>query len=811
MSVLYVLLFTLVLLCVLEYSHQQVENDGGCSCSCSSADVQTSAHSSGFQQGQPGKRGPLGPPGSPGQQGIQGPPGEGFSGSYGSAFNPGRSCADLRTNGITEDGVYFIKTGSISSVFQVYCDMSTRSTGWTLVGSIHENNVFGKCTQGDKWSSEEGNTNITNEGKAWTDTDIFGNVESATSADYKNPGFFTLASSNVMLWHVPNDTPLSRYKQDATLMYATDNNFLSLTGFTLQSLFKDHYSLTKHSAKGANVIDSLINTATSSAQQITNAITSFHQYTYDGSSSAILDGGDDLFDTGNKMQYAINDNSLSADLVYGHTYADSGVQIKTWPGHPFIALAYFRSTSNVNTFKLRVSSDLGADGTGSVTTYTETLNAGNTVIYRANHVYGAGDPSCAQVFFFMTDHPHSSDSVSTPEWENSDTNNLDDTFMVRLSQTTGPRNIIVGYMLLSKTSGSQITSSEIQTAIQRLMTPLSTVLRAKVIDSLINTANESAQQITNAITSFHQYTYDGSSSAILDGGDDLFDTGNKIQYAINDNSLSADLVYGHTYADSGVQIKTWPGHPFIALAYFRSTSNVNTFKLRVSSNLGADGTGSVTTYTGTLNAGNTVIYRANHVYGASGDPSCAQVFFFMTDHPHSSDSVSTPEWENSDTQNLDDTFMVRLSQTAAPRNIIVGYMLLTKTNDSRITFSEIQTAIQRLMTPLSTVLRVADVESCSSENETLSVPVNFLRGEIAEVIEAIPNAFRSSFQPGFIHFRPFDTNGIPRAMCPGVRSDGCSPYEACVGGINTYKYNQEFQCGDFVRHNLSAILVFYGP
>ncbi|CAK8695978.1 unnamed protein product [Clavelina lepadiformis] len=464
--------------------------------------------------------------------------------------------------------------------------MSTGSKGWTLVGSIHENNVFGKCTQGDKWSSEEGNTNITNEGKAWTDTDIFGNVESATSADYKNPGFFTLASSNVMLWHVPNDTPLSRYKQDATLMYATDNNFLSLKGFTLQSLFKDHYSLTKHSGKGTNVIDSLINTATASAQQLTNAITSFHQYTYDPSSEA---------------------------------------------------------------------------------------------------------------------------------------------------------------------------------------------------------------------------------TAIPDGGNDLFDNGNKIQYAINDNSLSTDLVYGRTYADFGVQIKTWPGHPFIALAHFQSTSNVNTFKLRVSSNLGADGSGSVTTYTGTLNTGNTVIYRANHVYGAGDDPSCAQVFFFMTDHPHSSDSVSTPEWENSNTQNLDDTFMVRLSQTAEPRNIIVGYMLLSKTSGSHITSSEIQTAIQRLITPLSTVLRVADVESCSSENETLSVPVNFLRGEIAEVTEAIANDFRSSFQPGFIHFRPFDENGIPRAMCPGVRSDGCSPYEACVGGINTYKYDQEFQCGDFVRDNLSAILVFYGP
>ena len=35
--------------------------------------------------------------------------------------------------------------------------MESAGGGWTLVASIHENNIDGKCTVGDNWSSDQGN------------------------------------------------------------------------------------------------------------------------------------------------------------------------------------------------------------------------------------------------------------------------------------------------------------------------------------------------------------------------------------------------------------------------------------------------------------------------------------------------------------------------------------------------------------------------------------------------------------------------------------------------------------------------------
>ena len=95
--------------------------------------------------------------------------------------------------------------------------MKINGGGWALEyirSSIHENNIrsSGRRSVGNKWSSEHGNEKGSQVGaEAWFNYKTFGNVISATTQDYKNAAYFDLRARDVMIWQVPNDTPLQQY------------------------------------------------------------------------------------------------------------------------------------------------------------------------------------------------------------------------------------------------------------------------------------------------------------------------------------------------------------------------------------------------------------------------------------------------------------------------------------------------------------------------------------------------------------------------------------------------------------------------
>ncbi|XP_068103477.1 intelectin-1a-like [Hyperolius riggenbachi] len=152
--------------------------------------------------------------------------------------NRSRSCREIQSDSNAKDGIYTLTTEHGIS-YQTFCDMTTAGGGWTLVASIHENNMYGKCTVGDRWSSQQGNDVNYPEGDGnWANYNTFGSAGGATSDDYKNPGYYDIAADNVGVWHVPNKTPLTTWKKSSLLRYRTENGILSVHGGNLFTLYK---------------------------------------------------------------------------------------------------------------------------------------------------------------------------------------------------------------------------------------------------------------------------------------------------------------------------------------------------------------------------------------------------------------------------------------------------------------------------------------------------------------------------------------------------------------------------------------------
>ncbi|XP_030643743.1 intelectin-like [Chanos chanos] len=150
-----------------------------------------------------------------------------------------RSCKEIRDKyGVYEDGLYYLMTAT-GVVYQTFCDMTTAGGGWTLVASVHENNMYGKCTVGDRWSSQQGSNPNQPDGEGtWANTVTFGTPEAATSDDYKNPGYYDIIGQDVSVWHVPNNIQLQHWTIAAILRYHTETSFLTLYGGNLFHLFK---------------------------------------------------------------------------------------------------------------------------------------------------------------------------------------------------------------------------------------------------------------------------------------------------------------------------------------------------------------------------------------------------------------------------------------------------------------------------------------------------------------------------------------------------------------------------------------------
>ncbi|XP_013377947.1 PREDICTED: intelectin-1a [Chinchilla lanigera] len=140
----------------------------------------------------------------------------------------------------TRDVLYFLQTKK-GVIYQTFCDMTTAGGGWTLVASVHENNMYGKCTLGDRWSSQQGNRADYPEGDGnWANYNTFGTAEAATSDDYKNPGYYDIQAQDLGIWHVPNNSPMENWRNTSLLRYRTFVGFFQHLGHNLFGLYQKY-------------------------------------------------------------------------------------------------------------------------------------------------------------------------------------------------------------------------------------------------------------------------------------------------------------------------------------------------------------------------------------------------------------------------------------------------------------------------------------------------------------------------------------------------------------------------------------------
>ena len=81
-----------------------------------------------------------------------------FAGSFGCGPEMDPVLSDRGISGLipSADGLYHLHTEN-GVIYQTFCDMTSGGGGWTLVASVYENNMRGKCTLGNRWSSQQGN------------------------------------------------------------------------------------------------------------------------------------------------------------------------------------------------------------------------------------------------------------------------------------------------------------------------------------------------------------------------------------------------------------------------------------------------------------------------------------------------------------------------------------------------------------------------------------------------------------------------------------------------------------------------------
>ena len=138
------------------------------------------------------------------------------------AASAGVSCKKIKEeNPSAANGIYYVTAGGSPEKTFCLMDSSADGGGWTLVGSVHEDNRNARGNSNDRWSSTTGYT--TNNGNDagppfWCDDRTHGSPESAARDDFKIKAFTKMNAAKMMVMTVENGKDYSQFWSSAWLV-----------------------------------------------------------------------------------------------------------------------------------------------------------------------------------------------------------------------------------------------------------------------------------------------------------------------------------------------------------------------------------------------------------------------------------------------------------------------------------------------------------------------------------------------------------------------------------------------------------------
>ncbi|XP_078491493.1 uncharacterized protein LOC104266555 [Ciona intestinalis] len=424
-------------------------------------------------------------------------------------------------------------------------------------------------------------------------------------------------------------------------------------------------------------VQAIILALNASSDVITASLPNFHTYTYDGPSTSISDGGSDMYDGGNEIQVLNGTGSVLVNYGFSNTFGNDEYQAANIPGHPFqLGIWVGNERRTLNTLQIRVTSDFGADGSGAETTQSGNVELGNfRLTYKARQIYNAGDPSVLEVYYVVN---------NTQQW--SSNTDWSFTLTVGISGTARDQNtamlnsmsnVFFGYTLLSARNGRFTSDTELAAVMREYLQIISSIPETSgYVERSVQAISNFKQQITNQVPEFYNYLYD-SVDQISDGGNDMYDGGNQIYFG--QGQTLQRVAYNQTYRLSGHSFATLAIHPFTALMWVTGNGRSDNYTIEVRSNLGSDGNGQLTRFSGSLNLNNyLVMYRTFQVHGAS-DPTVCEVFFLISS-PTVLQSSSNPLLDLEVTSTNQNGLINRANVPGSTRNTMFGYLLLSREN-----------------------------------------------------------------------------------------------------------------------------------